>query len=59
MAKVTITFEDGEHWNVNLQVDFDPPVTKETEFGTPAQNIAAELLERMKDIIEPQTGGEA
>ena len=42
MAKVVITFEDDEDGVVDINVQFDPPMKRDT--STPAQNFAVRAL---------------
>lgn len=55
MAKVVITFEDGDDGTVHLECNFDPPVEKEDGDGTPAQTMAMTALEKVLAIIESQS----
>jgi hypothetical protein len=48
MPKVTITIEDKEpddKGNVNVTIDFDPVISKDTVL-TPAQGFALQMLEK-------------
>jgi hypothetical protein len=49
MAKCTITFEDGDEWEgqVDVTVEFDPEITEES--CSPAQSGALECLQWIQD----------
>lgn len=44
MNKCTLTFEDNEDGTVAISVDFDPPISKDTQDGTPAQRLVADIV---------------
>lgn len=54
MAQVHIIFTDTDDENVNLTVEFEPPVTSESE-GTPAQCEAAFMIEIMQRHAKGET----
>lgn len=51
LGEVTIVIKDKSNGNINVAVEFDPPITKDGS-GTPAQIAAVAALEAIKGLCE-------
>ena len=55
MSKAIITLEDMGGGQVNIKLEFDPPVDTETEVeGTPAQYAAMNMMATLKGKEEDE-----